>query len=247
MREVEATLEAAVEAGINLFDTADIYGQGDSERTLSRLLLRHRDRMFVVTKVGGHSRHACAIRIAKPLLRMLIRSRSELRSAVVRARTATVNHNFRPPDLRYAVEESRRRLRLDRLDGLLLHSPPLETLRDPKIHDFLGELLHSGQAKHIGASVNSIPEVEAVLSMPPPITILQVPLAVAEALSGTALIEHIRQRNIGIFVREILASLIPGTCSPREAISAAIAPDFITAAIVGVSTRRHLDELLGSL
>ena len=53
MREIEATLEVAVEAGINLFDTADIYGQGDSERTLSRLLRRHGDSLFVVTKVGG--------------------------------------------------------------------------------------------------------------------------------------------------------------------------------------------------
>src|SRR5215471_16678470 len=76
MREIEATLEAAVEAGVNLFDTADIYGQGDSERTLSRLLRRHRGRMFVVTKVGGrHSRYASAIRLAKPVLRMLVRSR----------------------------------------------------------------------------------------------------------------------------------------------------------------------------
>jgi aryl-alcohol dehydrogenase-like predicted oxidoreductase len=245
MREIEATLEAAVEAGINLFDTADIYGQGDSERTLSRLLLRHhRDRMFVVTKVGGHNRHARAMRMAKPLLRMLVRSRPQLSSAVVQARTATVSHNFRPPDLRRAVEGSRRRLRLDRLDGLLLHSPSLETLRDPEIHDFLGELLHSGRAKHVGASVNSLSEVEAALSMPPPITVLQVPAAVANAFPGTAIIEHIRQRKIGVFVREILASLMPGTCSPREAISAAIVPDFVTAAIVGVSTRHHLDELL---
>jgi aryl-alcohol dehydrogenase-like predicted oxidoreductase len=244
MREIEATLEAAVEAGINLFDTADIYGQGDSERTLSRLLLRHRDRMFVVTKVGGHNRHARAMRIAKPLLRILVRSRPQLHSAVVQARTATVSHDFRPPDLRRAVEGSRRRLRLDRLDGLLLHSPSLETLRDPEIHDFLGELLHSGRAKYVGASVDSLSEVEAALSMPPPITILQVPAAVANAFSRTAIIEHIRQRKIGVFVREILASLMPGTCSPRDAISAAIAPDFVTAAIVGLSTRRHLNELL---
>jgi aryl-alcohol dehydrogenase-like predicted oxidoreductase len=244
MREIEATLEAAVEAGINLFDTADIYGQGDSERMLSRLLLRHRDRMFVVTKVGGYNRHACAMRIAKPILRMLVRSRPQLRSAVVQARTATVRHNFRPADLRRAVEGSRRRLRLDRLDGLLLHSPSVETLRDPGIHDFLGELLHSGQAKYVGASVDTLTEVEAALSMPPPITILQVPVAVANAFSETALIEHIYQRNIGVFVREILAGLMPGTCSAREAISAAIVPDFVTAAIVGVSTRRHLNELL---
>src|SRR5262249_39866746 len=72
MREIKATLEAAIEAGINLFDTADIYGQGDSERTLSRLLRRYRDRMFVMTKVGGrHGHHAGIIRLTKPLLRMM--------------------------------------------------------------------------------------------------------------------------------------------------------------------------------
>jgi aryl-alcohol dehydrogenase-like predicted oxidoreductase len=244
MREVEATLEAAVEAGINLFDTADIYGQGDSERTLSRLLHRYRHRMFVVTKVGGHhGRFSSATRIAKPILRMLVRSRPQLRSAVVRARTATVSYNFHPSDLRRAVEGSRRRLHLDRLDGLLLHSPSLETLRDPEIRDFLDELLHSGQAAHVGTSVETLPEVEAALSMRLPLTILQVPVTVAYALSGTA-IEHIRQRNIGVFVRGILTDLIPGTRPPREAISAAIASDFVTAAIVGVSTRRHLNELL---
>ena len=32
-REIEVTLEAAVEPGVTLFDTTDIYGQGDSERT----------------------------------------------------------------------------------------------------------------------------------------------------------------------------------------------------------------------
>jgi aryl-alcohol dehydrogenase-like predicted oxidoreductase len=244
MGEIEATLEAAVEAGVNLFDTADIYAQGDSERTLSRLLLRRRDRMFVVTKVGGrHSRYAGAIRFAKPLLRVLVRSRPQLRSAVVRARTATVSYNFRPYDLRRAVEGSRRRLRLDQLDGLLLHSPSLETLRDPEIHEFLAELLHRGWTAHVGASVKSLPEVEAALSIPA-ITILQMPLEVSNALLGTAVIEHIRKRNIGVFVREIFAGVRLGTCSPQEAISAAIAPDFVTAAIIGVSTRRHLNESL---
>ena len=91
MREIEATLEVAVEAGINLFDTADIYGQGDSERTLGRLLRRHGDSMFVVTKVGGrHSRYAGVARLAKPLMRAIARSRPGARDAIVMARTATV-------------------------------------------------------------------------------------------------------------------------------------------------------------
>src|SRR5215469_10574674 len=88
MREIKATLEAAVEAGINLFDTADIYGQGDSERTLGALLARYHDRMFVITKIGyAHGPCAGAIRIAKPLLRVLIRSRPQTRSAVLQARS----------------------------------------------------------------------------------------------------------------------------------------------------------------
>jgi aryl-alcohol dehydrogenase-like predicted oxidoreductase len=250
MREIEATLEAAVEAGINLFDTADVYGQGDSERTLSRILLRHRDRMFVVTKIGGRrGLHAGVIRFAKPLLRVLTRSQPQLRKAAVSARAATVRQNFRPLDLRRAVEGSRRRLGLDRLDGLLLHSPTLEDLCNPEVQDLLGDLQHSGQAVHVGASVGSLPEVDAALSMPV-ITILQVPVAVANVLSGTPTLECIRRRGIGLFVREVLSRTDNGagdTRSLREMVSAAIAPDFVTAAVVGVSTRQHLNELLSAV
>jgi aryl-alcohol dehydrogenase-like predicted oxidoreductase len=246
MREIKATLGSAIEAGINLFDTADIYGQGDSERTLGRLLRRYRDQMFVTTKVGHDlARYAAAIRIAKPLLRGLVRSRSDRRSAVLRARAGAMSQNFSPQRLRRAVEGSRRRLGLDRLDALLLHNPSVETLRDPEIHDFLAELVHSGQAAQVGASVESHPEVEAALSVP--ITILQIPVAVANALSGTAILEHIRRRNIGVFVREILSGPIPRSRPSREAVSAAIAPDFVAAAIIGVSTRRHLNELLSAV
>ena len=38
MRDMRALLERALELGVNLFDTADIYGQGDSEREIGRLL-----------------------------------------------------------------------------------------------------------------------------------------------------------------------------------------------------------------
>ena len=76
MREIEATLEAAIAAGVNLFDTADIYGQGDRERALGRLLGRYRDLMFVTTKIGFTlSPPVGAIRIAKPLLRALVQLR----------------------------------------------------------------------------------------------------------------------------------------------------------------------------
>lgn len=250
MREIEATLEAAVQAGVNLFDTADIYGQGDSERTLAHLLRRHRERVFVVTKVGGrHSRYGDFIRFAKPLLRLVTRSRPNLRGAIVRARTASVVHDFSPIDLWPAIDASRRRLGLDQIDGLLLHSPSVETLYKPEISDFLGELLCSGKALRVGASVDSLAALEAAVSIPA-LSMIQAPIDVAVALPGTAILQSIRRRNIGLFVREVLRSSdreVDQNWSPGAALSAAIARDFVTAVITGVSTRHHLNELLSAI
>lgn len=249
MREIEATLEAAVEAGINIFDTADIYGQGDSERTLGRLLRRHPDDVFVVTKVGGrHGRYAAAAQFAKPLLRALVRSRRGVRDAVVAARTASVVHDFSPADLRPAVEASRRRLGLDQLHGLLLHSPSSATLRKPEIHEFLDEMLASRTAARIGASVDTLEALEAAASVPS-LTLIQAPLDIVRALEGTPVLDTLRRRGVALFVREILRKPGHGTddsrpASAAEALSAALAPDFVTSAIVGVSSRSHLAELL---
>jgi aryl-alcohol dehydrogenase-like predicted oxidoreductase len=50
--ESAATVEAAIEAGINFFDTADIYGEGRSEEFLGRALGRRRRAVIVATKFG---------------------------------------------------------------------------------------------------------------------------------------------------------------------------------------------------
>ncbi len=47
-----ATVNAAIEAGINFFDTADIYGTGQSEEFLGRALGRRRDSVLIATKFG---------------------------------------------------------------------------------------------------------------------------------------------------------------------------------------------------
>jgi aryl-alcohol dehydrogenase-like predicted oxidoreductase len=249
VREIDATLEAAVEAGINLFDTADIYGQGDSERTLGRLLRRHPEDVFVVTKVGGrHGRCSAAARFAKPLLRALARSRPTVRNTVLTARTATVVHDFSPTDLRPAVEASRRRLGLDQLHGLLLHSPSSATLRKPEIHEFLDEMLTSRKAARVGVSVDTLDALEAAISISS-LTLIQAPLEIVGAAQETPILDGLRRRGVAVFVREILRKPSRRTddsrpASPAAALSAALAPDFVTSVIVGVSTRSHLAELL---
>jgi aryl-alcohol dehydrogenase-like predicted oxidoreductase len=51
-RESLATIDAALDAGVNFFDTADVYGAGHSEELLGRAMHGRRDRFIVATKIG---------------------------------------------------------------------------------------------------------------------------------------------------------------------------------------------------
>src|SRR5215217_6787146 len=48
-----ATIAAALEAGITLFDTGDFYGMGDNEMLLAEALQGKRDRAFIQVKTGA--------------------------------------------------------------------------------------------------------------------------------------------------------------------------------------------------
>ena len=50
--ESVAAMHAAVDAGVTFFDTADVYGDGRSERLIARLLRERPERLFVATKFG---------------------------------------------------------------------------------------------------------------------------------------------------------------------------------------------------
>src|SRR6266849_5358970 len=52
-RESTATLERAIELGINFFDTADVYGTGHNEELVGKALAKHRDRVIIATKFAN--------------------------------------------------------------------------------------------------------------------------------------------------------------------------------------------------
>ena len=92
-----AVVDAALEAGVTLIDTADIYGQGTSEEFIGRALEGRRDRALVATKFG------------KPM----DERREERRG--------------NPDYIAWAVEGSLRRLRTDVIDVYQMHEPDPET------------------------------------------------------------------------------------------------------------------------
>ena len=47
-----ATLHAALDGGVNFFDTADVYGDGRSERLLAKLKKERKEKFYIATKAG---------------------------------------------------------------------------------------------------------------------------------------------------------------------------------------------------
>ena len=88
-----AVIDAAIEAGVTLFDTADIYGQGMSEDFIGRALEGRRDEVLIATKFGSE-----------------MDERPEERRG-------------NPDYIQWAVEGSLRRLRTDVIDVYQMHEP----------------------------------------------------------------------------------------------------------------------------
>jgi aryl-alcohol dehydrogenase-like predicted oxidoreductase len=53
LEQTRAVVDAAMEQGVTLLDTADSYGGGDSERFLGQILKAHRDQVVLATKFGS--------------------------------------------------------------------------------------------------------------------------------------------------------------------------------------------------
>jgi aryl-alcohol dehydrogenase-like predicted oxidoreductase len=132
--QTAAVLEAALAAGITLFDTADIYGEDSaSERLMGEALRGRRDEYVLATKFGMQ------IRGAEGVPEIPRGSRDYIR---------------------WAVEGSLRRLQVDRIDLYQYHQPDGVT----PIEETLGaldELVREGVVVAIGCSNFSAAELEA--------------------------------------------------------------------------------------
>lgn len=51
--EAEKVIHAAIDAGINYFDTADLYNQGENEKVVGAALKQHRQHIYLASKVGN--------------------------------------------------------------------------------------------------------------------------------------------------------------------------------------------------
>ncbi len=238
--QARATLEAALDLGVTVFDTADIYGQGDSERMIGRALAGRRAEAFVVTKLGNRfSWKMRALAPFKPVLKPLARSRGA-RRAIAERREGHLAKDFDPHRLARAFDSSLRRLRFDYVDGLLLHSPDVTAMRDPALCAMLADLKRSGKLRHFGVSVDDHETLAAATEMAG-VSLVQVPLDVLNAAASSGVGACLAARGIAVMAREVIRS--QPNLSPAAAVARAAARTDVATVVAGTTNPHHLEAL----
>ena len=129
-------LHAAIDAGTNFIDTADVYGDGRSERLVARLRRERKgETIHVATKAG----------------RRLPKQTPE---------------GYSRENLGAWVERSLKNLEVEAVDLLQLHCPPPEVYDRPEVFGILDDMVGAGKVRHYGVSVETVDEAHRALRHP---------------------------------------------------------------------------------
>jgi len=180
-----AAVRTALDAGVNFIDTADVYGDGRSERHIASVLdepASDRADVFVATKVGRRLDPHTADR-------------------------------YTYENLARFVDRSRENLGVQTLDLVQLHTPPTEVFYRPSVFDALSRLRDSGAIAHYGVSVETVEEGLKAIEYPGVETV-QIIFNPFRQRPGDRFFEQATKRDVGIIVRVPLASgLLTGALS----------------------------------
>jgi aryl-alcohol dehydrogenase-like predicted oxidoreductase len=124
-QESIATLQRALDLGINFWDTADVYGDGANEELVSKVLVQHRQEIFIATKFGFRTR-----------------------------RTQAGEESYidgSPAYIKQAVEGSLRRLKIDTIDLYYAHRVDPTTPIEETV-GAMADLVQEGKVRYLGLS-----------------------------------------------------------------------------------------------
>ena len=258
-REAEATLPEAFEIGINLFDTADRYDLGASERMLGQAFARDRDKIIICSKAGmtfGASHHIR--RWIKPLAKPILERSTSAAQAAATIGRGFDKKNFDREYIRRAIEASLRRLGTDFLDIFLLHCPPVSVLSDEGLFDTLEELKNEEKIRYYGISCTShvTPTDAVAFAQREGISVLQITVNVMNTAVFKARKPVVAERQLAVMAREPFAGgeifrnpeLLAKLSEVSDRDTAQVAMQFVTqltgdsVVLAGISSRTHLRE-----
>jgi aryl-alcohol dehydrogenase-like predicted oxidoreductase len=129
-------LNRAIELGVNFIDTADVYGDGRSERLIAQLRKNHPGQtIYVATKAG-------------------------------RRLPQQVPEGYNRENLTLWVDRSLKNLEVDAIDLLQLHCPHPAVYDRPEVFGILDDLVHAGKLRYYGVSVETVDEALRAVKYP---------------------------------------------------------------------------------
>jgi aryl-alcohol dehydrogenase-like predicted oxidoreductase len=165
-------LNTALDAGINVIDTAECYN--DSEEMIGNALAHRRHEFYISTKCG----HAV--------------DKDEI--------------NWQPQTIVSGLERSLKRLKVDCVDVLQLHSCPLELLKQGDVIDVLEKVKISGKTRFIGCSADGFAAAYAIGTGKFDVLQTSFSLADQEALDIT--FPLVRKHDVGVIIKRPIANAV---------------------------------------
>jgi aryl-alcohol dehydrogenase-like predicted oxidoreductase len=176
-----AVLDAAVDAGVTFFDTADVYGDGRSETLIGRYLREHPE-----LRGGGPSSVTVATKLG-------------------RRADPHVPEAFTAANFRAWTDRSRRNLGVDTLDLVQLHCPPTPVYSSDAVFDALDALVDDGALAAYGVSVETVDEALTAIARPNVATV-QIILNAFRLKPLERVLPAALEAGVGIVARVPLAS-----------------------------------------
>lgn len=131
-----AALNAALDAGMTFIDTADVYGDGRSEKIIAEVLkARGGKRPMVASKAG-------------------------------RRLNPHIADGYTKANIEAFIDRSLKNLDIDSLDLVQLHCPPTDVYYRQEMFEGLEEIRKAGKIKHYGVSVEKVEEALKAIEYP---------------------------------------------------------------------------------
>jgi len=171
------TLHKAIDCGVNFIDTADVYGDGRSERLIARLKKerkKKKDEIIVATKAGR--------RLPKQTV-----------------------EGYSRENLTTWINGSLRNLQTDALDLLQLHCPLTDAYYHAEIFSMLDDFVKEGKLRYYGVSVERVEEALKAIEFPN-VQSVQIIFNCFRQRPAELFFLQAKQKKVGILARVPLAS-----------------------------------------
>lgn len=169
-------LREAISQGVNFIDTADVYGDGRSERLIAEVLRDFSaDRIYVATKAG-------------------------------RRLNPHVASGYSYANLSKFVARSLQNLNVDSLDLVQLHCPPSEVYARDTAFEALDKLKAEGSIQHYGVSVETVDEAHTAVDNHDGVATVQIIYNMFRLKPALEFFDSAKANNVGILARVPLAS-----------------------------------------